>query len=95
MLDGDLWLDLAGHANRQAARLAQAIESIPGLSLEWPVEANEVFLRVQDPARLAALKEAGFEFHIWPGSDRLARLVCSFATTDEAVEALIGALEKP
>lgn len=93
MLEAGLWLELAAHANRMAARLAAAIESHPHASLAWPVEANEVFLRAR-PDRLASLKEAGFQFHLWPGDDDLARLVCSFATTDQEVEQLIEAISR-
>jgi len=89
MLDDNLWLDLAGQANARAAELAGAIELSPHSSLEWPVEANEVFMRAS-PDRLAALKSKGFEFHIWPGHNDLARLVCSFATTKEQVEVLVA-----
>jgi threonine aldolase len=92
MLDDGLWLALARHANDQAARLARAIEAHPALSLEWPVEANEVFLRAS-PAELSRLQQRGFEFHVWPGYDDLARLVCSFATDAAAVDALIAAFE--
>jgi len=92
MIEQDFWLELAGQANRQAARIAAAVERNPGMSLVWPVEANEVFLRAA-PDRLEALTEAGFAFHRWPGFDDVARLVCSFATTDDQVEALIKAME--
>lgn len=92
MLKDDLWLELAAHANSMAARLAAAIEAHPEASLEWPVEANEVFLR-WTPEKLAGLKKIGFEFHIWPGHDDLARLVCSFATQPEDVDRLIAAIE--
>ncbi|MEX0915344.1 MAG: beta-eliminating lyase-related protein [Wenzhouxiangellaceae bacterium] len=92
MLDAGLWLELAGHANAMAARLATAIAAHPEASLEWPVEANEVFLRWR-PEKLAALKNQGFEFHVWPGRNDLARLVCSFATQPADVERLVQALE--
>lgn len=93
MLEGGLWLELAAHANRQAQRLAAAIEAQPGASLAWPVEANEVFLRAE-PAKLEALRNQGFESHFWPGHDDLARLVCSFATEDDAVSHFIRALDQ-
>jgi threonine aldolase len=91
MFDDDLWLQLAGQANARAAQLAQAIEASPHAALEWPVEANEVFMRAA-PQKLADLKRQGFEFHIWPGHNDLARLVCSFATTKEQVSKLATAL---
>lgn len=91
MLDEELWLQLAGQANARAAELAQAIEASPNARLEWPVQANEVFMRA-NPEKLAELKSQGFEFHIWPGYDDLARLVCSWATKEEDVARLVEAL---
>jgi len=91
MLENDLWLELARQANRAAALLAEAIESHPRASLRWPVQANEVFMRLPG-ADLDQLEQHGFEFHRWPGHDDLARLVCSFATTRHQVQALIEAL---
>lgn len=91
MLENDLWLDLARQANAQARRLAEAIEAHPTARLAWPVEANEVFMHLA-PDALAGLREQGFEFHLWPGHDDLARLVCSFSTRPESVDCLIEAL---
>ncbi|RFF28169.1 MULTISPECIES: low specificity L-threonine aldolase [unclassified Wenzhouxiangella] len=92
MLDEDLWLELGGIANARAAELARGIETIPGASLYWPVESNEVFMKAA-PEKLAALKEKGFQFHIWPGHDDLARLVCSWATSKEDVSSFLEALD--
>lgn len=91
MLDDELWLELGGSANARAAELARGIEACPHASLHWPVESNEVFMKAA-PEKLAALKEKGFRFHIWPGHDDLARLVCSWATTEEQVSAFLEAL---
>lgn len=91
MLEDDLWLALAGHANACAARLAAAIDAHPAAALHWPVEANEVFMRAA-PETLAGLQARGFDFHVWPGHDDLARLVCSFATTEDAVDRFVAAL---
>lgn len=91
MLDDDLWLELAASANRRAADLARAVEASEACSLHWPVEANEVFVRAA-PEKLADLKSKGFEFHIWPGHNDLARLVCSWATTEEQVAELASAI---
>jgi threonine aldolase len=91
-LDDGLWLELAATANARAAELARGIEASDHAALHWPVESNEVFMKAS-PARLAALKERGFLFHIWPGHDDLARLVCSWATTAEQVSAFLEALD--
>jgi len=91
MLNDDLWLEIAGTANARAAELAAGIEASDRASLQWPVEANEVFMRA-DPTVLQSLKDRGFEFHIWPGYEDVARLVCTFATEREAVQAFLHAL---
>ena len=91
MLDADLWLELGRQANARAAELARGIENSSNASLHWPVEANEVFMKAS-PETLARLKSAGFEFHVWPGHDDLARLVCSWATSEEKVRQFLETL---
>jgi threonine aldolase len=87
-LDGDLWLKLAGHANT----LAQRIGAAAGSALMHPVQANEVFVRLGD-ARIAALRNAGFEFYDWGASGSgEARFVVSWCQTDGDVDALCAAL---
>ncbi len=92
MLENGLWLDIARTANARAAELAAGIERSDQATLEWPVEANEVFMRA-DPDILQSLKTRGFEFHIWPGYDDLARLVCTFATSEQQIRDFLSALQ--
>ena len=94
MLENDLWLDIAQTANARAAELAVGIEATPNAALAWPVEANEVFLRA-DAEVLQALKQRGFEFHIWPGHEDVARLVCTFATPAQQIQDFLVALRSP
>jgi threonine aldolase len=87
------WLELAKHANSQAAQLAEMISSIEGLQLVWSVQANELFVTM--PKDLAkCLREAGAEFYEWylealptnieiGDDDVFVRLVTSFTTKDE------------
>jgi len=91
MLDDDLALDLARSANGRAAELAAVIESSPIVSLQWPVEANEVFIQAE-PEILQALKKEGFEFHLWPGYTDVGRLVCSWCTEPDQIKAFAQAL---
>jgi threonine aldolase len=85
MLDGDLWLENARAANRAAAKLAEAAPE----RLVYPVEANEVFLRVSaDEA--ASLRSRGFDFYDWaPGE---IRLVTSWDQDGEAVDKLAAVI---
>lgn len=85
LLSSGAWLKNAGHANAMAARLAAAVQEIPGISLVFPRQANSVFLRM--PETVAAAVEArGWHFY-----DFIAgayRLMCSWDTTPEDVDAI-------
>ena len=94
-LENGLWLDLARHANRMAAMLADAVTAAGG-RLAWPADGNELFAILPRTA-LARAKEAGATFYEWypnwapaerpPAEDEaLVRLVTSFATTEADVE---------
>jgi threonine aldolase len=90
-IEQDLWLEMAGHANAQAARFAQAVTRHPEASLEYSVEANEVFVSWTS-AGFQRLEAAGIQFLTWPGRDDLARFVFSHCTTEQETEALCDAL---
>ena len=91
-LQDDHWLELAKHANTQAAKLAETFDNIDGLQLVWPVESNELFVVM--PKGLANyLRDAGAEFYDWyvdtlppnvtlKDDQQFVRLVTSFATQD-------------
>ena len=81
MLDGDLWLDNARHANSAA----QDIASGCGERLMYRVEANELFVRL-DASEREALRGQGFEFYDW-GADA-ARFVTAWNTRAEDASAL-------
>jgi threonine aldolase len=87
MLENDLWLDNARSSNAAAQTLAQAAPE----RLVYPVEANEVFLRVTaDEA--AALRARGFDFYDWaPGE---IRLVTSWDQQGQPVEKLAAAIRQ-
>ena len=99
-LEGGHWLDLARQANRQAARLAEGLRALPGVRCPWPRGANEVFAILPGPVD-AALRAAGARYHPWstrslapndmPEAGAVfGRFVCSFETTDAAIEQLIA-----
>lgn len=98
-LEADSWLENARHANAMAARLSAGLAALPGVRLAWPTQANQVFAIL--PSTLDdALKAAGALYHPWsdralaPGEtvgpgEVLVRLVTSFATGPESVDALL------
>lgn len=93
----DLWLRLARQANACASRLAQGLGA-RSLAPEWPVEANEVFVRL--PVALAeAVEGAGFHFYPWgdpptDGGPGLYRLVTAWNSTEAGVDAFLAALDR-
>jgi threonine aldolase len=92
-LEGGLWLGLAQHANAMAARLAAGVAGIAGARLLHPAEANIVMAALPHAA-LARAREAGAIFYDRAGGTPDApavRLVCSWATTAQEVDALLEA----
>jgi len=96
LLTGDLWRRNAGHANAMAARLAEAITAVEGVSLAHPVEANGVFARLP----VAAIEQLEFSadgaraFYVWDEPTGIVRLMCSWDTTDEDVDAFASRLSE-
>jgi threonine aldolase len=94
MLEEGRWLRHAGHANAMADRLAAGLGAIPDLRLVQPVEANELFVAMPQPL-IEALWGEGFVFYDWidpPGeAGPTVRLVTSFATRPDQVDALVAA----
>ena len=90
-IQDDLWLNMAGNANRQAARFADTVRNHPEASLEFTVDANEAFVNWSAHG-FQRLADAGVQFLTWPGRDDLARFVFSHCTTESQTDALCQAL---
>lgn len=93
-LDNGLWLRMAAHANRMAARLSAGLAAIDGVRIWYPTEANEVFVEFPDGVA-EALHAAGAHFYPWltpgdPSGGRMHRLVASFATAEEEVDRFLA-----
>jgi threonine aldolase len=87
LLQDDLWLDNARASNSAAQALARAAPD----RLVYPVEANEIFLRV-NPDEAATLRAEGFDFYDWgPGE---IRLVTSWDQDGKAVQQLADAISR-
>ncbi|WP_411339303.1 beta-eliminating lyase-related protein [Sphingopyxis sp. J-6] len=85
MLKDDLWLTNARAANAGAAALAAAC----GDRLMYPVEANELFVKLT-AEEAARLRKAGFDFYDW--GTGAARLVTSWDQDSESVAPLAAAI---
>jgi threonine aldolase len=90
LLDGDLWLRSAQHANVMAQRLAGTVAPIPGVEIRQPVESNAVFATL-DPRRIDRLLEE-WEFYVWDARDHTVRWMTSFDTTEADVDAFAAAI---
>ncbi|MFL5622504.1 MAG: threonine aldolase family protein [Gemmatimonadaceae bacterium] len=83
LLTNDLWRRSAQHANNMASLLAKELETVDGIALTQPVEANEVFAIM--PRRIVPKLQEQWPFHIWNESTTEARLITSFDTTEEDI----------
>jgi threonine aldolase len=85
LLDGDLWLRSAAHANAMARRLGAALDGIDGLTITQPVEANAVFA-VLDPAATERLQR-DWTFYVWDETSGEVRWMTAWDTLPEDVDA--------
>ncbi|MCK2037793.1 low specificity L-threonine aldolase [Microbacterium sp. SSW1-49] len=98
LLEGDLWLRNARHANAMAARLRREIEdgiaagSINGVSFTQPTQSNGVFATVPDGVA-DALRES-FRFYDWDAARNEVRWMCSFDTHESDVDAFVAELSR-
>ncbi len=90
LLEGDLWIRSARHANAMAARLHAAVRDLPGVTVTQPVQANAVFAIIdRDVADRLRRK---FRFYDWNPSTGEVRWMCAFDTTEADIDAFAAAL---
>ena len=90
LLDGDLWLRSARHANAMAARLAEAVRQVPGVTITQPVQANAVFAVL--PPEVTARLQKRFRFYTWDSHTGEVRWMCAFDTTVSDVDTFSAAI---
>ena len=88
LLDGDVWLRNARHANQAARQLAQRLRGEVGIDPLFPVESNAVFVRMDDEL-VRGLEALGWRFYKFIEPD-VYRLMCSWATTEEEISSFIA-----
>ncbi|WP_293264725.1 low specificity L-threonine aldolase [Neptunomonas sp.] len=87
-LANDLWIKNARHANAMATRLSQGLSVINEIELFGVVEANIIFCRFPKHV-IEGLLAQGFRFYHDRWGPGVVRLVTSFATEKEEVDAFI------
>jgi threonine aldolase len=85
LLESGAWQRNAGHANAMARRLEAGLRAIPGVTILYPVQANAVFLRLPQ-VWTDELHRRGWHFYTIADGERL---MCSWDTAEDDVEALL------
>jgi len=86
MLQDGAWLRHAKHANAMAQRLESALRQLSQIEVAYPVQSNGVFARI--PARVVqGLHDRGWKFYTGVVTPDESRLMCSWDTTPEDVDA--------
>ncbi|HEY5221959.1 MAG TPA: low specificity L-threonine aldolase [Microbacteriaceae bacterium] len=98
LLEGDLWLRSAQHANAMASRLRGALEasvasgSVAGLGFSQPTQANGVFATL--PTGVADTLRESFRFYDWDAARNEVRWMCSWDTTEADIDAFVAAIQR-
>jgi threonine aldolase len=92
LLENDLWLRNASHANSMARRLEAGVSQIPGVVLPRRVEANAVFPIL--PAAVTERLQENFKFYVWNQASGEVRWMCSWDTTEQDVDDFVAAVAK-
>ena len=91
LLENDLWLDNARHANSMAAELAAGFTAHDAIQLPWPTDANEIF-PVMPEALREQLRAAGLVFYDWPQAPDMTRFVTHFGTAPAEIAHALQAI---
>jgi threonine aldolase len=89
-LTDDLWLRNARHANAMAARLYAALKDKPGVCFTQKPQANQLFLTM--PRAVIDRLMQSYFFYFWNEDANEIRLVTSFDTTTDDIDAFIKTL---
>ena len=92
VLQEGAWLRHAKHANAMAKRLESAIGSLPRIQIAHPVQTNAVFAKMPEQ-EVQAMHQKGWKFYTHVGAADEARLMCSWDTTAEDVDAFAADLK--
>jgi threonine aldolase len=88
LLEDQLWLRNASHANAMALRLADGVRDVPGVEPWQAVESNAVFASL-DPAHIARLQRL-WHFYVWDAPAHVVRWMTAFDTTEADVDAFVA-----
>lgn len=92
LLEGDLWLRSASHANAMATRLRASLEGVHGVHFTQPTQANGVFATL--PPGVADELRKEFRFYDWNPATGEVRWMCAWDTTEGDVDRFAAAVRK-
>jgi threonine aldolase len=92
LLSDELWWRSAAQANAMAARLAEQVRALSGLTITRPVQANVVFARL--PRTVISELQREYAFYVWDEHTDEVRWMCSWDTTEEDVDEFAAAVER-
>jgi threonine aldolase len=87
LLAGDVWLRNAQKANHAAHQLAQNLQRKANVEVVFPVEANAVFVRMNNQVA-RGVQARGWQFYKFIEPD-VYRLMCSWSTTESDIDDFI------
>jgi threonine aldolase len=90
LLEDELWLKNAAHANAMASRLAAGLTDLPGVEVAYPVESDAVFARL-DRQHIAHL-EREWTFHVWDEDASVVRWMTAFDTQEADVDDFLASI---
>lgn len=90
LLEGDLGMSNARHANAMALLLAESVRDIDGVTITREVQANAVFAIL--PADVTAQLQEQFHFYVWNHLTGEVRWMCAWDTTEDDVHTFARAI---
>lgn len=90
LLQDDLWLQNASHANAMAQRLCDAVAGIDGVAITRRPLANALFAIIAPDVRRRLQQD--FDFYEWDDATGEVRWMCSWDTTESDIDAFATAV---
>jgi len=91
LLQDDLWLNNARHANAMATALEARLRSIPGVNITRPVRCNAIFATLPRSA-IKTIQERFF-FYVFDDLNSEVRWMTTYETTAEDIDQFVAAIE--
>lgn len=90
--ENELWRDLALHANQKAQEIAFLIQNTPPLSLNYPLETNQLFFSA--PENWIPKIREKIHCHLWDAEKNEIRFIASWNTSKEDVQNIKDILDE-